>query len=781
MLYSLGNVVDRWGFDEEPVETIRISVNNSDITQVSASSLEGRPKVPKKVTWNLPENDDTESSDSDMGPDNTAQDFELRSQTPALMSSFASNQAVDDEFSDVLSFITNGDVVVINTSDGLATDMATGLSRSRGLNSSNIDEAAPTIKPPLKKILKASQKSSVNTSAPENLRPVNSEALAKSTTKAEALPKSAIKKASKVDFMAVPVSPRSCDEMMEAAELRKEELKSLLAAATLEPLHRHGLENELQIVRERLFALMELKIEMVDREADARNCDFYDNPTDSRKCELYLFACGNRLANLEKEVAECAQSSAASDEGQALLAELNKVRRRSEYLMERLVDMLTLEAESKSIADTNLDFMTVPRSVIECDRMMHMGGIKKEELKAQLEKPKLASKEKMKLETELAAVRKRLEELLSLKVDLVMEADDKREALKVSLKGQMQAKSAEQKRVQDLTASDKNNEDNTKIVEQVSNPVRPPAASAASASTTTASTTTASTTTASTTTASTTTATTGRANSASRIRVNTRLIVGAAGLDLEDGASILNQYKNAEGADFSAEAAAERKAWEEIEARALRDQEAAQALLTPAQVAPASAPTEPLALERLLDFPEALQFMTSRDLSALRLLIVKKSSSTFGRPKLGSPKLQDQRDQIFCLALMQLDYKIEEHERILQTIFRGFTGSTEVQPRFGSHWEAIGFQGRDPSTDLRGSGMLGLLQLLYLLKCEPAISRSIFALSRDKVQEFPLALISFNMTGIALQCLRDGLIYPQVHVIDTCACSCTKSQLSWLQ
>lgn len=36
-------------------------------------------------------------------------------------------------------------------------------------------------------------------------------------------------------------------------------------------------------------------------------------------------------------------------------------------------------------------------------------------------------------------------------------------------------------------------------------------------------------------------------------------------------------------------------------------------------------------------------------------------------------------------------------------------------PRFGPHWESVGFQGDDPATDLRGYGMLGLLQMLTLI------------------------------------------------------------------
>ena len=48
---------------------------------------------------------------------------------------------------------------------------------------------------------------------------------------------------------------------------------------------------------------------------------------------------------------------------------------------------------------------------------------------------------------------------------------------------------------------------------------------------------------------------------------------------------------------------------------------------------------------------------------------------------------------------------------MLRTIYRQLTSTTVDCPRYGSHWETIGFQGTDPSTDLRGVGILGLVQV----------------------------------------------------------------------
>lgn len=49
---------------------------------------------------------------------------------------------------------------------------------------------------------------------------------------------------------------------------------------------------------------------------------------------------------------------------------------------------------------------------------------------------------------------------------------------------------------------------------------------------------------------------------------------------------------------------------------------------------------------------------------------------------------------------------------MLRTIYRQLTSTTVDCPRYGSHWETIGFQGTDPSTDLRGVGILGLVQVM---------------------------------------------------------------------
>ncbi|GFG28662.1 hypothetical protein Cfor_06583 [Coptotermes formosanus] len=129
---------------------------------------------------------------------------------------------------------------------------------------------------------------------------------------------------------------------------------------------------------------------------------------------------------------------------------------------------------------------------------------------------------------------------------------------------------------------------------------------------------------------------------------------------------------------------------------------------------------------------------------------------------LGPPELHDhltaERDLVFAIAQRELDMSEPVHVRMLQTVYQRLTGTRLDCPHYGSHWEHIGFQGTDPGTDLRGVGMLGLLQLLYLSNTPHLIplARDIYRVSVDDQQNFPLAVMSLNMTRIALQALRRG-------------------------
>ena len=100
------------------------------------------------------------------------------------------------------------------------------------------------------------------------------------------------------------------------------------------------------------------------------------------------------------------------------------------------------------------------------------------------------------------------------------------------------------------------------------------------------------------------------------------------------------------------------------------------------------------------------------------------------------------------------------HFQILLTLFKQFTGDRLDCPRYGSHWEQVGFQGNDPATDLRGVGMLGLIHPLFLVSTPELFpfGAKAFQISLKVDQHFPFMVLSINLTRIAYDALLDGLL-----------------------
>ncbi|KAK5981616.1 Engulfment and cell motility domain containing protein [Trichostrongylus colubriformis] len=78
-------------------------------------------------------------------------------------------------------------------------------------------------------------------------------------------------------------------------------------------------------------------------------------------------------------------------------------------------------------------------------------------------------------------------------------------------------------------------------------------------------------------------------------------------------------------------------------------------------------------------------------------------------------------------------------------------------PRKGNHWQDVGFQGTDPATDFRGTGILGLIQLYCMAKDLPEGKLAeIVHMSRQEPHDFPLAVVGINITAILINSLRQG-------------------------
>jgi hypothetical protein len=75
--------------------------------------------------------------------------------------------------------------------------------------------------------------------------------------------------------------------------------------------------------------------------------------------------------------------------------------------------------------------------------------------------------------------------------------------------------------------------------------------------------------------------------------------------------------------------------------------------------------------------------------------------------------------------------------------------------RFGS-WSDLGFQGKDPCTDFRGSGRLGLHTLHAMCQCMPDAVLQLLRESRDHDTAYPFACAVINVAHRCVAALQRG-------------------------
>ena len=93
-------------------------------------------------------------------------------------------------------------------------------------------------------------------------------------------------------------------------------------------------------------------------------------------------------------------------------------------------------------------------------------------------------------------------------------------------------------------------------------------------------------------------------------------------------------------------------------------------------------------------------------------------------------------------------------------VFHSMWQQMNQYPQVALNCQKIVFQGDNPSTDLRGVGFLALIQPLYFVTTPEllSLSKAIYKLSLSDTQDFPLMVLSINVTRIALHALRDDLL-----------------------
>ncbi|NXP96951.1 ELMD3 protein, partial [Vidua macroura] len=169
-----------------------------------------------------------------------------------------------------------------------------------------------------------------------------------------------------------------------------------------------------------------------------------------------------------------------------------------------------------------------------------------------------------------------------------------------------------------------------------------------------------------------------------------------------------------------------------------------------------------------ISFTEALQHFQSAELSASRgKLRAPGRRGTLaallrclrGPPRL-CPQLRGEQELALAMAQCALDDSERVHMRILQTIYRQLTRSRLGCPRYGAHWEELGFQGRTGSSPLPEeipkihSNLPWNLPVLSQLPQPLPLSflnAGILVVS----QNFPFCIMSVNITRIVIQALQE--------------------------
>lgn len=109
----------------------------------------------------------------------------------------------------------------------------------------------------------------------------------------------------------------------------------------------------------------------------------------------------------------------------------------------------------------------------------------------------------------------------------------------------------------------------------------------------------------------------------------------------------------------------------------------------------------------------------------------------------------------------------EADEAKLERLWAMIKGEDDIlEARHTSRWGEIGFQGKNPATDFRGMGVLGLDNLLYLFEKDHAVGMKIFGQSQHPEFGFSFAIMAINFTNEAFQLLRSGKLKGYLYDLD---------------
>jgi hypothetical protein len=80
----------------------------------------------------------------------------------------------------------------------------------------------------------------------------------------------------------------------------------------------------------------------------------------------------------------------------------------------------------------------------------------------------------------------------------------------------------------------------------------------------------------------------------------------------------------------------------------------------------------------------------------------------------------------------------------------------ELKSRYSEQWKEIGFQGKNPATDFRGMGILGLQNLCYFAQNHRSVARQLLSHSNHPRFGYSFAVVGINLTSLLVELFESG-------------------------
>eukprot|EP01063_Lacrimia_lanifica_P016044 TRINITY_DN22670_c0_g1_i1.p1 TRINITY_DN22670_c0_g1~~TRINITY_DN22670_c0_g1_i1.p1 ORF type:complete len:298 (+),score=109.12 TRINITY_DN22670_c0_g1_i1:62-955(+) len=117
---------------------------------------------------------------------------------------------------------------------------------------------------------------------------------------------------------------------------------------------------------------------------------------------------------------------------------------------------------------------------------------------------------------------------------------------------------------------------------------------------------------------------------------------------------------------------------------------------------------------------------------------------------------------IDTLRKTKYDSDNADHEALLERLWAALKPGVTRKARKTDEWEDLGFQGKDPATDFRGNGVLGLANLVYFAENHGEAARRMLAEAAwtperaETMVWYGLALCGINLTSDATALMKSG-------------------------